>query len=89
MKTPKTGEEKEYSVITRVELKKLFPGKEVWATDSSKLAANHLPSFCDLIVLQSISDQEGNRNELVCKSKKDRYGEETNGVEGREWFKWS
>lgn len=44
-KMAKTGEEKQYSVTTKVELKKLFPGKEVRATDSSKLAASHLASF--------------------------------------------
>lgn len=41
----KTGEENEYSVNTRVELRKLFPGKEVRTTNTSKLAANHSASF--------------------------------------------
>ncbi|XP_023550350.1 probable alpha-mannosidase At5g13980 isoform X1 [Cucurbita pepo subsp. pepo] len=35
-----TGEEKEYSVITRVELKKLFPGKEIKRVTEMNLSAN-------------------------------------------------
>lgn len=78
-------EDKDLSVITSVELKKFFPEKKVNNDRFHKRMKSFLKTCLYHILTKvwfsSILDQRSERNEVVCKSRKDKDGEEKTCLE--------